>query len=322
MKSILVTLADEGYLDQAKQIFSGAYYSGDWKGDFLLLAFDVSEEKLEWFTKRGILVVSAQPFNRDYERKAQILFSKLELFKTYFKRWDKVIYLDTDMLIRRSLRGLLKYDGLCGVQGVRKATVRDRIPRPASDTPDEDKNLYKELEAQYFLDGPGINGGLYLIDTRLIQDDTYEKLCDFVLRYRSLFNGYDECVICTIFAEKLRLLPLSYNVYVRLYGMNHPEKAKGAILHFVDSACTNPWMAESPFYAQWTKSLKQSEKIDVNYSGNDDLDAQAVEDAEVLKDERLLRTKFRFYRNVVFPVSAITAPFRSFLRGLLSKTST
>lgn len=320
MRSVLVTLADEGYLNQAKQIFSSAYFFGEWRGDCLLLAFDVPEEKLSWFRSRGIFVFAAQPFNQDYERKAQILFSKLELFKTYFKRWDKVIYLDTDMIIRRSLRGLLNYDGLCGVQGVRKATVRDRIPLPKPNEPEDKKRLYKELESQYFLDGPGINGGLYLINTNLIQDKTYKQLCDFVIKYRSLFNGYDECVICTLFSQNLRLLPLSYNVYIRLYGMNHPDKAKGTILHFVDSACTNPWDTQSPFHLQWTSNLERSEELD--FQKNDvEQNLPIPENSDFHRDEKILRNKFQFYRNFVFPTSQLTAPFRRFVKGLISNIS-
>jgi hypothetical protein len=41
-KKLLVTLADEKYIDQAKQLFSSAYWNGGWDGDFMLLSYEYS----------------------------------------------------------------------------------------------------------------------------------------------------------------------------------------------------------------------------------------------------------------------------------------
>jgi len=37
-KSVLVTLADENYIYQAKQLFSSVYFNVGWRGDYMLLA--------------------------------------------------------------------------------------------------------------------------------------------------------------------------------------------------------------------------------------------------------------------------------------------
>ena len=55
-KDLLVTLADENFLDQAKQLFSSVYWNAGWKGDYMLLAHEIPESKLKWFRDKGILV--------------------------------------------------------------------------------------------------------------------------------------------------------------------------------------------------------------------------------------------------------------------------
>ena len=41
----MVTLADENYIDQAKQLFSSVYWNSGWKGDYMLLAHNIPESK-------------------------------------------------------------------------------------------------------------------------------------------------------------------------------------------------------------------------------------------------------------------------------------
>ena len=55
-KNLLVTLADRNFLDQAKQLFSSVYWNAGWDGDYMLLAFKIPEQELEWFRKKRILV--------------------------------------------------------------------------------------------------------------------------------------------------------------------------------------------------------------------------------------------------------------------------
>ena len=54
--NLLVTLADETYIDQAKQLFSSVYWNARWKGDYMLLSHNIPNEKLNWFKNKGILI--------------------------------------------------------------------------------------------------------------------------------------------------------------------------------------------------------------------------------------------------------------------------
>ena len=66
-KNLLVTLADENYIEQAKQLFSSVYHNSGWKGDYMLLSHEIPESKLKWFRDKGILVKKCESItNRNF----------------------------------------------------------------------------------------------------------------------------------------------------------------------------------------------------------------------------------------------------------------
>src|SRR5436190_15758832 len=117
--SVLVTLADRSYLDQAKQLFASAYHDAGWRGDYLLLAHDLSGSETAWFADRGILVHHCRPlFTADVGGHPGVLASKLYLFTPDFRRWRTVIYCDADATIRASLDRLTSVRGFWSVDDV------------------------------------------------------------------------------------------------------------------------------------------------------------------------------------------------------------
>ena len=62
-KHLLVAIADKGYIDQVKQLFSSVYFNAGWKGDYMLMAYEIPENDLEWFRKKGILVRKCGPLH-------------------------------------------------------------------------------------------------------------------------------------------------------------------------------------------------------------------------------------------------------------------
>ena len=91
--AVLVTLADQSYLEQAKQVFASAYFNAGWKGDYLLLAHEIPEKDLQWFRQKGILIYHCQRiFNPKIAGAHPAILSKLYLFEDYFKKWQTIIY--------------------------------------------------------------------------------------------------------------------------------------------------------------------------------------------------------------------------------------
>ncbi|MDP8200613.1 MAG: hypothetical protein P9M11_00560 [Candidatus Tenebribacter burtonii] len=84
-KNLLVTLTDANYIEQAKQLFSSVYWNSGWKGNYMLLAHDVPDEKLIWFSEKEIIVERCSAFSDIKFRRLTAAISKLLLFKSKFK---------------------------------------------------------------------------------------------------------------------------------------------------------------------------------------------------------------------------------------------
>ena len=72
-KDLLVTLADSNYVDQAKQLFSSVYWNAGWRGDYMLLAYNIAERDLKWFRDKGILVKECKAVLTDSANKSVML---------------------------------------------------------------------------------------------------------------------------------------------------------------------------------------------------------------------------------------------------------
>ena len=127
-RNILVTLADENYIDQAKQVFSGAYHNAGWSGDYMLLCNNIDRKDKEWFQKKGIIVNEKNPplnkegwnFGNKEKRFPLTVSFKFYLFTPEFKKWKKVVFLDADTIIRGNL-DKLKRKGKKHINLVNKA---------------------------------------------------------------------------------------------------------------------------------------------------------------------------------------------------------
>jgi alpha-N-acetylglucosamine transferase len=93
------------------------------RGYLLLLAFDVSDDYVSWFYKRNIQVLRVKLFDAAMDFITLINLAKIELFRYGFKRLDQVLYLDADMLVRKSLNQILDVSGIADVQGISKTTM-------------------------------------------------------------------------------------------------------------------------------------------------------------------------------------------------------
>jgi hypothetical protein len=61
--------------------------------------------------------------------------------------------------------------------------IKDRLNVPRTL---EEKRLFAELKSEFNLNGAGIGGGLFVIKTKIIQDDTYECLKAYPMSRRDL----------------------------------------------------------------------------------------------------------------------------------------
>ena len=168
MNEVLVTLADENYVEQAKQLFSSVYWNSGWKGDYLLLSCDIPERELGWFRDRGIIVKKCDPIVGEVNwinRFPRSVLAKFYLFTPEFRKWDRVIFLDGDIIVRSSLDKLLNLDGFWG---------GDNTTIPLN----KEFKLYtpKRLLKDYNLNSIGFCSGVMSFTTNIIKDDDFDKL--------------------------------------------------------------------------------------------------------------------------------------------------
>ena len=92
-RNLLVTLADKNYIQQAKQLFSSVYWNAGWKGDYLLLAHEIPEDELKWFTDKKFLVKKCTPLCDQKTGEFNyppVIFDKFYLFTPEFKKWNNI----------------------------------------------------------------------------------------------------------------------------------------------------------------------------------------------------------------------------------------
>ena len=228
-RDVLVTLADEAYLDAAKQLFSSAYRNSGWRGDYLFLSNGIAEEKLKWFTDRGIHVYRCEPLvQATYGKWPVSMISFLYLFDVYFKQWRSILYLDSDIIVRASLDGILRYRGVSAAPMLffKKMTLQKTL-LPCYQN---DEHILGEHSVRHRMFSVGVN----CIDTAVITDQTLTELKKF-LSYNTIASAPEELAMSLFFHRRWKLLPTFYNmVPVRIIKKCRlrPEQVSGVVLHF------------------------------------------------------------------------------------------
>ncbi len=253
-KNLLVTLADKEYINQAKQLFSSAYWKAGWKGDYMLLSFGIPEEKLLWFKKKNILVKKCPPIQSHWVGgQPPVLFGKFYLFTSFFKRWENIVYLDADIIIRASLEELTDLKNFGAVKNYPKKLKKEIY---------KDSKCKISLADRYDLDSSGFNAGFFAFNTNIIKEKTFYDLKNLSEKYPYI---RDQGLLNIYFYKKWKELPIIYNLspYLishRLFFRLGFSKVRAKVIHFVGEI--KPWQKRSGFYQEWRDSLEKAESID------------------------------------------------------------
>lgn len=256
--NLLITMADANYISQAKQLFSSVYFNAGWAGDYMLLTNNLSQQDTLWFELRGIIVYD-QPLLTQIPLGSKayppILLSKFYLFQEYFKKWNKIIYLDADIIVEASLDGLTKLSGFNAPVATTFRLKNEFV---------DNKQALKKLKQIYNLHSQAFNSGVFVLDTELLTNNTYNEIIDLYNNYQDISEYGEESILNLFFYQKWKLLPLVYNFvpwYVRkTYGVNNTLFA--VVIHFV-CAKIKPWDKNSSHYQKWSDNLKKAEDINL-----------------------------------------------------------
>ncbi len=260
-KYLLVTLADRNFLNQARQLFSSVYWHAGWRGDYMLLAHDIPDKELEWFRNKGILIYNCQPFTTGkvgQEEYPAVVLDKFYLFTPYFRRWEKIIFLDADVIVRASLNSLTLTNGFAASE----ATDLD-LRHEFGISP---RHIFVELYREYPLRGPAFNTGVLVFDTGIITDGLFECILSLYRKFGALNRYGEEATLNLAFYKNWIELPTIYNTqgdYMAIKYSISIKKIRAIILHF--AIPIKPWMVVSPYEAEWRENLAQAEAMDLTH---------------------------------------------------------
>lgn len=168
-------------------------------------------------------------------------------------QYDKVLYLDVDMIIKEDLSNLFETDLIdCYVGSVKHPTLLHRTEVKGYSIP---KNSY-------------FNSGMLLMNLEKIRQD--KKDAEWIDMIPGKFPIPDQDILNISCAEKVKHLSLRYNMMTRLcnsFEINNAKKVykdsyddsvkKPAIIHYADK--TKPWDYQNlAFNEDWDKYFIQS----------------------------------------------------------------
>ncbi|MDD5050882.1 MAG: glycosyltransferase [Candidatus Pacebacteria bacterium] len=270
--SVLVTLADHTFLEQAKQLFSSSLYKGKWKGDFALIACDMPDEKLSWFREKGIFI-HACPWPVLKREKGGVFrlpaqFGKFHLFTNFFKKWKQIVFLDSDIIVRKSLKLLSKGESFFATYDMENAPLERQFFSPTYDSFKWDavtENMLQDLKKNFDLSIPSFNSGVLSFPSSLILPDTFARISKLFERYYLIERYCDQPILNLYFYKKWNPLSQIWNRFISATKSdteNIAHAKDASIIHFAGRAL-KPWQKESPFHGEWKKNLAEAEAIHI-----------------------------------------------------------
>lgn len=262
-KQLLVSLADENYVDYARQLFSSAYWKGGWEGDYMLLAYKVPEEKLKWFTDKGILVKICDEINTPIFKSSnfsEVVLNKFLIFTEEFKQWDNILFLDIDIIIRYDINKLGKVKGF---NAVKEKFPLNPIKNPIGEVTEERQKIFNKIIEKYGTDSVAMfNSGVMAFSTDIIKPNTFKEILDISNKYHEAINFGEQPIVSIYFGKHFKNLPKYYNYFTfefnNYYQVDY-SLMNGIILHTIDKH--KPWYIKSDFYSEWSENLDSFSNI-------------------------------------------------------------
>lgn len=280
-KNLFVTFADKNYIEQAKQLFSSVYHNAGWKHDYMLLAYKIPKQQLSWFAKKGILVKKCKPLSKEIEKELPAsIFLAFNLFTPEFKKWDNVIYIEGDTIVRASLDELTKIKGFAAAPDICKYNIQFQFSRigleiaPYSPLNTKDKieksydKIFNELKKNYNIKEESFNFGVMAFSTNIIKENTLNKIKELIKKYGKISVYGPQGIANLLFYKKWIKLPRVYNSYVNSWEQYYkikPENLRGIVIHFAGpNSQDKPWHPGNPLHKEWKNNFKKANQIDLN----------------------------------------------------------
>jgi lipopolysaccharide biosynthesis glycosyltransferase len=230
------------------------------------------------------------------------------LFTPEFKKWDNIVYLDSDILVRASLEKLSTVKGFWAVDDCRNLEnqfINQKKDKNVIWNREYDKLLNK-LHTKYNLLRSAFNAGVIAFSTDIVKENTFKELNELSNQYMQIAGLADQSILNLFFSMTWKRLPAVYNVFfvgpAEKKWLNC-KKIKGVIIHLF--AQNIPVKPEDCFYDEWMNNLTQADKIC--------LDKKPF----AKKRYNILESKLHFIRLIINCPRLIFWVFEIFLRSHL-----
>jgi len=213
-KSVIALCADDNYLEKAYETLNDLRNAGKYSGEIVFFYNDelkninrLNEMKdkyniiLKQFPKIDTASVEKSINSMNNSSKFKVLrnkmfqYHKFYIFNTYFKEWDKVLYIDSGMHIFNDINRILQLDSN-GYLLAQSDGYPSNIFTLESQF-DINTNIGKELQSIYNLKIKDFfQSGVLLFNTTIIEDSTFNNLVELMNKYpigwgdQSIMNIY------------------------------------------------------------------------------------------------------------------------------------
>lgn len=261
--NLIVTVADQYYLKQAKQLFSSIYFNARWQGQCMLLANNINSSDLKWFSQRGIVIKKCHTLHRKpIAGYSPTVTCKLFIFLPEMKKWENIIYLDSDIIVKKSLEPLTRLKGFNAMPDNGEPPKANQFTKPKSII---QKFKMSILNSALNLNQTSFNSGVMVFQSSIIKQNTFNKLRFLLRMYVSLSRYGEQGVLNIYFHSNWNRLARKFNVFPKYFQDFFdikPKNLNGSIIHFADHRPEDkPWHPHNYFYSEWLSNLNRSEEI-------------------------------------------------------------
>ncbi len=270
----IAVLADSNYIEAVKQVIYSSYVHGNWKGDYVLLAHEVPEEKLGWFKERNIHILPTSPLIREDTRNNSpgkgknwpaVVYSKLFLLHPSLKQYKKVIFLDADIIVRKDIRRLLWTKGLAARRENLGHNLLYQFVPDLEYTSHQHRQAVRSLQQRYCFNKPSFNVGVMVVPTGNNSAEEFRRITELANELHGLAYFPEQAVFNLYYYNHWTNIPYVYNdLFVNdTFNRNGLWRRKNdrdaVILHLTGSP--KPWDPASEHFREWQQNYQQVDKL-------------------------------------------------------------
>jgi len=265
-KKVVVLVSDKNYKEHAKSLFVNIKLNGNWDGEYCLIT-NMEKDDYKEFEDKGIYIKKIETLNPYYV--------KFSVFDTFFKKWDKIMYLDCDISINSSLSHITNLENVDMYCDGEKITIRDMFTMWYDGGLAEkingihfNSNMNQEslndLDSNFDVQNYCFNSAFMYFNSSLITDTTVNELENLRERFKKInfhvgmSEGTDQPILNLFFLKKWTQIP---NKYVSFVG---DQDSNTIITHYCRWSA--PWRNQDyRIRESYANNLNKFEKTNFKY---------------------------------------------------------